>query len=303
MAKEKKKSKLFHRQSLRMPKDVTLNLPVTYRQLFKFTYRTNLTLLFRISITLSVFAIPLLIALYFRGAITAGITNSSTPETLTANIMSFQSWYGFVLFACFLILSFGLAGVFYVMKRHLQNEGVKYWRDLFYGIKTHGLKIFGMTFFYFGILTVLNYIINLFSFPSDVPYYAILLVIFIILQCLFFMQYTISIMTIIIYTCPFFKNLKNAFLMVFSKFPLCVLSLLCTVAPGIIVLEIGFAPVTFAFLIIYICLGFAHCVHVISLFNLYIFDECVNKRQFPEAYRKGLFQGEQVQPIDEGFHK
>lgn len=97
--------------------------------------------------------------------------------------------------------------------------------------------------------------------------------------------------------------LKNSFLMMFAKLPLCLLSLLCSAAPLIIVWAIGFAPVLYGFVLAYIAIGFGNSALVVTLFNCYIFDELVNKKQFPEAYRKGLFKGQQVNPTDEGFQE
>ena len=156
-------------------KDVTINLPINYWQLFKFTYRTNITLIFKISITLALFAIPLFTALYFRGVITTGITKQSAPADLTKNLMSFQGWYGFVVLAAFLILSIGICGVSYAMKRQLRNEGVMFFRDFKTGIKKNCLAFLGITLLYFGFLAILNYVLNLFWFKSEVPYYPILL--------------------------------------------------------------------------------------------------------------------------------
>ncbi len=283
-------------------KDVTINLPINYWQLFKFTYRTNITLLFKISITLALFAIPLFTALYFRGVITTGITKQSAPADLTKNLMSFQGWYGFVVLAAFLILSIGICGVSYVMKRQLRNEGVMFFRDFRTGIKKNCLAFLGITFLYFGFLAILNYVLNLFWFKSEIPYYPILLVIFIIISVLVFMMWTLAVMINMNYKCGFFMLLKSSFLLTFARFPHLLLSLICSVAPLIVTVTIGYVPVLFAAMVIYIAIGFGHSTLLISLINFYIFDELINKRQFPEAYRKGLFSGEQVQPIDEGFH-
>ena len=298
--KKKKTARNYSR--VQKHKDVTINLPINYRQLFKFTYRTNLTLIFKISIMLAIFAIPLFTALYFRGVITTGIVKESAPEALTKNLMSFQGWYGFVILGAFLILSIGICGVTYVMKRQLRNEGVMFLRDFKAGIRKNGVSFLVISFFYLGFLSALNYILNLFWFKSDIPYYAILLVVFIIISILVFMMWTLAVMTNMIYTCGVWMLIKSSFLLTFARFPHLLLSLILSISPLIVVIVIGYVPVLFAFMLIYIVIGFGHSILMITLMNLYIFDELINKRQFPEAYRKGLFSGEQVQPIDEGFH-
>lgn len=299
----KKKKSVRTYAALQKHKDVTLSLPINYRQLFKFTYRTNLTLIFKTSIMLALFAIPLFVAMYFRGVIVSGIVKESLKADLTKNLMSFQGWYGFVILAAFLIFSIGVAGIVNVFKRQLKNEGVMFLRDFNTGIKKNWLSTLLITFFYFGILTILNYIINLFWFKSEVPYYPILLVIFIIISVLVYMMWTLAVMIRQIYTCSVFMLFKNAFLMSFSRFPIVLLSTICSISPIIIVWVIGYVPVLFAMMVLYIVIGFGNAALVTCIFNLYIFDELVNKRQFPDRYREGLFAGEQVQPIDEGFSK
>ena len=297
-----KKKKAKRATGFKNTTDVTLSLPTTYKQLFKFTYKTNLLLIFKISLMITLFAIPLLLCLYIRTRIITGISEASAAEDLSKNIMSFQGWYGFVLLAAFIIFSIGVCGALYVMKKHIKNEGVIFMRDFFQGIKKNAFGTMGLTLFYFGILSILNYFINLFYFESEIPYYPILLVAFIIISIILYMMWVISISIYMTYTCPFFKLLKNSFLMMFAKLPLNLLSLVTTIAPFIIVWVIGFAPVLYGFTLAYVGIGFGNSILVISLINCYIFDELVNKKQFPEAYRKGLFNGE-VNPTDEGFQK
>jgi hypothetical protein len=295
------KKKALRESRFKDKRDVTLSLPSTYKQFFKFTYRTNLLLIFKTSLMLALFATPLLAALYARTRIITGLTESSDTENLAANIMGFQGWYSFVLLAAFLVFSLGATGALFVMKKHIFNEGVIFMRDFFFGIKKNGIGNLAITFFYFGILALLNYFINLFTFQSDIPYYPILLVTFVLISVLLYMMWVLSIMIRIIYTCPFRKLLKNSFLMVFAKLPINLLSLVTTAAPLIIVWAIGYAPVLYAFALAYVAILFGNSALVVALFNCYVFDELVNKKQFPEAYRKGLFDGGQENIVDEGF--
>ncbi len=297
----RKKKKALRESHFQGKRNAALSLPSTYRQLFGFTYRTNLLLVFKTSLMLALFATPLLIALYARTRIVTGLTQNSAAGEAAANIMGFQGWYGFVLLAAFLVFSIGATGALFVMKKHIFNEGVIFMRDFFAGIKKNGLGSLGITLFYFGILALLNYFINLFTFQSEIPYYAILLVAFILISVLTYMMWVLSIMIHMVYTCPFGTLLKNSFLMMFGKLPINLLSLLCTAAPFIVVWAIGYAPVLYAFALAYVALLFGNSALVVSLFNCYVFDELVNKKQFPEAYRKGLFSGGQGNVADEGF--
>ncbi len=295
MAKKKKAAKVKKQPS----SNETLDLPVSYPQLFKFTYKTNWLMILKASLMLAIFAIPLFIALYVRTRIVTGITETSNKEDVVINIMSFQGWFGFVILLSFLIFSIGVIGVMNVMKKHIKNEGVIFFRDFFEGIKKNWLSTVLITLLYFGILTIFNYLLNIYPGKSQVSYYALYLVIFIIISILIYMQWILAIGINMIYKCPFGQLLKNAFLMMLTKLPYCLLSLLVTAAPIIIVWFIGYTPVLFGFYLLYIAIGFGNSALLVSLINLYIYDELVNKKQFPEAYRQGLFDSKEVK--DEGF--
>lgn len=299
----KRKRRLKTYAALKKDKAVTLNLPISYRQLFKFTYRTNLTLILKVSIMLSLFALPLLTALFFRGVITTGLTNSNVGEDLVKNIMSFQGAYGFVILFSFIIFAIGLAGAINVMKKHLKNEGVMFLIDFKDGIIKNAIPTVLLSLLYFGFLTVANYVLNLFYFKSDFPYYGVFLVIFILLSILIYLMWTLAVMIKQLYECSFVMLLKSAFLITFAKLPYLVLSLLCSVSPLIIVWMIGYVPLLFGVLLFYIAIGFGNATLVTVIVNLYIFDEVINKHQFPDRYREGLFAGAEIHPIDEGFHK
>ncbi|OQC11190.1 MAG: hypothetical protein BWX74_00310 [Tenericutes bacterium ADurb.Bin087] len=299
----RRKKRLKTYAALTKEKAVTLSLPINYRQLFKFTYRTNLTLILKISIMLSLFAIPFLTALFFRGIITTGIANNTTAPQLAKNLMVFQGWYGFVILCAFLFFTVGLAGAINVMKKHLKNEGVIFLLDFKEGIRKNALSTLLLSLLYLGFLTTANYVLNLFYFESNFPFYAVFLVIFITLSVLIYMMWTIAIMIKQLYQCSFTMLLKSSFVITFAKLPYLLLSVLCSISPLIIAWIIGYVPLLFAILLLYIVIGFGNAILVSIIFNLYLFDELINKKQFPDRYREGLFSGEDIHPIDEGFHK
>lgn len=65
-----------------MDKDVTINLPVTRRQLFKFAYRRYLGFLIKLSLLLCLFAIPLMLVYILKGSISGQILNEFTNENI-----------------------------------------------------------------------------------------------------------------------------------------------------------------------------------------------------------------------------
>ncbi|HHT66782.1 MAG TPA: hypothetical protein GX010_00935 [Erysipelotrichaceae bacterium] len=277
-----------------------IGLPINYRHLFLFAYRTNFLYILKISLILSLFAIPFIIAVVFKGVIESSIAMDQTIEQdiINARIMSFRGLYGFVVSFTFIIFSIGFSGAISSMIRFLTNEGIQFKRDFLLGIKKNGIQIVLITAFYSIILSFLNFIINL---PSLLNWYPILLVVYTVVSVIMIGMYFINIEMVCIYQVSFFRSVKNSLLMFISRLPYALLLLITSIAPLVVCYMIDLNIVQYIAWLVYICIGFGHCVLVISLFSLYIFDETVNKKQFPEIYRKGLFNGEDVSFVDEGF--
>ena len=113
--------------------------------------------------------------------------------------------------------------------------------------------------------------------------------------------YLISLNIYQTYTVSFFKLIKNSFLVFISQLPIACLSLIFSILPLVVVYFFNITLMNFIAWLIYICLGFGHSVLTIVIFNLYMLDESVNKRQFKEIYRKGLFDSSNDVVVDEGF--
>jgi len=278
----------------------TAQLPVTYRKLFCFTYKTNLNLIFKISLIISLFSIPFIFSVIMKGILEAGISyDSSLSEVeINASIIHLRGIFGFVVATCFLPIGVGLAGCFYVMKQFLTNEGLLFKRDFKKGIKKNWKGFLGLSAIFSYSLALANYILNL---PSVASYYGVLLIIFVIISFIFLGVYFISLNIYQTYTVPFLRLIKNSFLVFISQLPNVCLSLICSLIPLVIIYFINIGLVQYIGWLVYICIGFGHSVLTIVIFNLYILDETVNKKQFKEIYRKGLFDSTSQEIVDEGF--
>lgn len=279
---------------------VTALLPVSYKQLFCFTYRTNLILLFKLSLVMSIFCLPFMASVLFKNIFEASISSNTalSNEEISVAILNFRSVYGFIISTCFLLVGIGLSGSFYVMKQYLTNEGMVFKRDFFKGIKKNWKGYLLLTALFAYSLAAANFVINLATVSS---YYGVLLILFVIISFCFLSVYLISLNIYQTYTVSFFKLIKNSFLVFISQLPIACLSLICSILPLVVAYFFNITLMNFIAWLIYICLGFGHSVLTIVIFNLYMLDESVNKRQFKEIYRKGLFDSSNDVVVDEGF--
>lgn len=289
------------RQIVSNQKQDEANLPISYKQLYKFTYRTNFMLILKVSLILALFSIPFIISVVFKGIMETNIMSIAdvSQEELYSRLMTFRSIYALVILIFFVVFSIGFAGALNVMKRFLTDEGVLFMRDFFDGIKKNSLQYMLITLFYGVILVGLNFVLNI---PQAINYYSVLLVIFIIISVILMGMYFLTLGISMTYKVSFFRMIKNAFLMFVVKLPFVLLMLICSIIPLVVCYMIPVALVYYIAILVYIAIGFGNAALVISLFSLYIFDETVNKKQFPEIYRKGLYNQKESELIDEGFN-
>ncbi|MCF0107393.1 MAG: hypothetical protein HUJ59_00045 [Bacilli bacterium] len=281
-----------------------LNLPVTYRELFLFTYKSNWLLLLKLSLLITVFALPLFLALFIEGGMETTIINGRDIVSDVAarkDLLLFRGTYGFVILICLMVFSLGLAGGLNVIHRFAHLEGCSLFRDFFKGIKTNGLWYALYTLIYGIVIFGFNYLLNLLYTVEGLAYYPFILIIFVILTVILTCVYIINLNAWLIYKCSFFRQIKNSFLIFISNLPLVLFELLITFAPLAVTYFIGNGIADLICFVIYMGIGFGNSMLVIILINSHIFDRVINKTQYPEIYRKGLFNKDEEKEFDEGF--
>ena len=92
-----------------------------------------------------------------------------------------------------------------------------------------------------------------------------------------------------IYTNRFFQLIKNSFLFTFSRLWKISGVLIITFIPLLIVSLFQSLIAAFIIYFAYIFIGFGYAVLFTTLYCHSVFDEMVNKTQFPSIYRKGLY--------------
>ena len=271
-------------------KSVLISLPVNRVQLFKFTFKTQWSMLVKVSLLLTVFAIPLFILGVVKGVVSSNIMfqMQQNPDNgeLLKQYFSQQIFLDIFNIPCFVILSLGFAGAYTVIKQFVFQEGFTFFKSFFQGIKKNGKEFALVTLFFSVIYYLLLFLQNYLSLMNFEVY--IMVTIFTtLISVLIFNMVIFAYCQIPIYTNRFFQLIKNSFLFTFSRLWKISGVLIITFIPLLIVSLFQSLIAAFIIYFAYIFIGFGYAVLFTTLYCHSVFDEMVNKTQYPSIYRKG----------------
>lgn len=274
----------------------TISLPISRQQQYKFLFKTNTTLIFKLSLLLLVFCAPL-IAQFFYILIGVGpILNKTGVNDIEKinNLFSFLRTMSLFLLISVPFLTIGVNGVTHVYKKFIYNDGFSLFRDFFKGIK-EGSKSYFVTFIY-TVLIVLG-LTGLFSINihENFTLFIVLLILFFILNLVLIIMYFFTIFLHQYYQLTFIQIIKNSFLLTFNKMHISFLIFL-SYSPMIVTYlldlllfsRITFLSITSCF--IYLVFLNTHNHFIFQLFAVSLFDKLINKTQYPDCYELGLYK-------------
>ena len=252
-------------------------LPVTRGKQVLYLYKSRFGIIVGIGLTLLLFSIPLIVFMVMNDLALSNI-DPNDAKALAFNNFIFQIFIVVYL----LIYSVAVSAVSNVIRTLLYSEGVFFFRDLFKGIKENILNNSLITLMY-GIIYLLAYFVMMitnFNALGLIPY------------ILFFIVFVPSYLWVIAET-TFYKN--NVFSFMKNSFFFLSKNILLTYA-----LAIGFLLpaicVFFKHILVKICIIVVYEFLIMPLFlfifysiSLNSFDKHVNSENYPEIYRKGLY--------------
>lgn len=257
------------------------NLPSTRRKQFFDNLSHRYKLLLLIGIVLTIFFIPLLAALIYRdSSITIIVAQNFEDEY--QKIFSIEIIYSLLTIPCFIILFVGLSGIMKIIKELVYSEPIFFKEDFIAGIKENWKSFIMIAIF----ISLFNIMDTLLSYSFNNIYIKTIPVSF-----NFALIFPLSFVGLLIsatYSNRFFITLKNSIVIYFRFFPTILLSYILTFG----VLTFRYIPIIFIkYSVIIIYLLFVLPITVLGSYEniTYIFDETVNKTQYPNYYKKGLF--------------
>ncbi len=277
-----------------------IDLPITRKDQFKKTYRYNFTFILKVSLLTSLFfiipAVGLFINSLIEGSILAKYNGDSSLQW--ENLLMYRRFASLSIIPFMLIISLGLAGTFYVMKRFIENQGVMLIQDFKIGIKDNAKRYLAITFFYSLIVSLLFLGANMFNKADQSIYYLSFLIFAILMSIILGIGYLYSLNIHISYEASLWECIYKGLLFSIKQIGWNLLMILSSITIFIVayllnVYLLNSNPIIIWIdILLFFVLGLGHSLLVTSLFIKNSFDKDINKKQFPEHYHKGLFDGE-----------
>ncbi len=258
------------------------NLPHNRKEQFFDIAKHRFFLLLGIGLIILLFSLPIFASMIYRDVLLMSVEASeATSAEKEATSFSVNLLFSFLFAFSLLILSVGLSGISKILRELIYDEPIFFKDDFFSGIKENArqhliLALFAGIFWFFA------------NFISLIANNFILKVIFVGVNIAFiFPPVFVGFFLANVYSNKFFKNLQSGFVIYFKAFPSVILTFVSIYAlsflqyvPLLIVKYLVMAALT----VIYV--PFAFLISFLNQIRLY--DELINKEQFPEYYHKGL---------------
>ena len=269
------------------------NLPKNRARQFFTIFRVEWKTLLLLNLLILLFFIPYFIVDVLRWVVcdsfwNAFVASSSNPEGdyVIAKFYVDMSYSGIMLFI-YPIISICLGGVFKIIQRCVYTEGVLFKEDFFIGIKKNYKQLIALSIIYGLFKVLLQFNISFCNLnPGNAAsiFEGVSIAIFygIIVPIIFF-----TASNLVTYKMSIFTGFSNSFKMYIKKIHICLIFSLILygityldLIPNIIVRIFVNAGIILLFSSLFILAWY--------LFSVSIFDEYINKDNYPEIYKKGL---------------
>ena len=269
--------------------DFTIDdLPKNRREVFLDCLKERFMLFLSMGLTLLVFALPLIVVTLLNDNALSGLyltfaDGGYSQEEYVALVRAANSMYSLFFIPCYVVLSVGLAGVMLVIRQLVWGEGVFFMQDMAEGIKSNGKNYVVIAF----ILGLLSFLLNTFLPLSTNPFYIVVIILFALLS---FPPTGFMVSQIVIYKNTFFKYLRDGVYLCVRKVPITLLFMVLFMLPSI--LGMNFLPflAKYIMLAIFFILPAPMLLTGWFLYTCSVFDEYINKEQYPEIHDKGVYR-------------
>ena len=263
------------------------SLPTTRKEAFKDVYIHNFKTIFSCGVTLLLFSLPLLAFLVIMNIGRLGMnTDTYSEEVLESVLFVWDLILNGGVFVLLYVILIGLMGVMRVLKLLVWQEGINFWHDFRVGVKEN---IKQMTLFYVigGLIYLATYCVYIFLLNFIVGLGLILLFTIIFLPMIFWAFYAINV-----YQTTFINYLKNGIFFYTRSVPWTLLFVIFIIWPFLMM----FVPLSgyvlfikYPILILLIIFYYPFLLIVGYLYSCFKFDQYINQENYPEIYRKGLY--------------
>lgn len=263
------------------------SLPTTRKEAFKDVYKHNFKTITLSGLMLLLFALPLIIFLVVMDFGKIGMTPERFNEQELKSVLFLWDIIvnvGAVILVYILLI--GLMGVMRVLKLLVWQEGIDFFYDFKVGIKEN-IKYFSLLYLFESIIFLGTYFVYIFLLNFLIGIWLMILFIIVFISIGLWSFFVINV-----YQTTLWNYIKNGVFFFSRSLPLTLLFVVMTVFPfflvfvplsGIVII-IKY-PLAMALLIFY----YPFIIIVGYLYSLSKFDFYINKDNYPEIYKKGLY--------------
>lgn len=263
--------------------------PFDRRDVFIGAFRSEYPTLLKVSLAMLVFAIPAI--LVFLWTMLEIYMLGDLGDAAMLELYTIQTRMYLWLIPAFAILSVGASGAFYVMRRLVWREDLHFFKDFCRGIKQNAPQSICAGVLFSVFVGALSYTVNTLNLNVKLgSAYWIVVILQAFLVAVAVMLLMFQYCSIAVYSDGMFKIVKNSFFLVWMSLPRTTLILLAALAP--ILLLLTFNSVYWIYLVVMIFMALVGFAYGILLFTLHahnVFDRFINKNNFPQIYKKGLY--------------
>lgn len=264
------------------------SLPTTRKEAFKDVYRHNFKTILSSGLMLLLFSLPLVLFLLFMDIGKMGINpDKFSQEQLTAVLLIWDLIVNGGSVLLLFVVLIGLMGIMRVLKLLVWQEGIDFFHDFKVGIKEN-FKHFTLLYLIFALLYLATYAVYIFLLNFFVGIWLILLYIIVFISMGIW-----ALIVVNVYQCSLWNYLKNAVFFYSKSLLLSIPFALLIVLPFFFVfipLSIITFSIKFPVVMVMIIFYYPFLIIVGYLYAFSKFDEFINRENYPEIYRKGLYE-------------
>ena len=259
--------------------------PKTRAKQFFDIFKHRFLELLKLSLLQTVFNMPLLVTIFLFWML---LSQSGLTVQSTTTVFLIQGGSLLISLPCSFV---GLTGSFYALKKLAYAEGEYASSAFFIGMKEEWKKglLIGLFAGISGAIAVIGiyfFLIYPVEMITWIKGFGIAIVIIQLIVVLIVCYYSLA--QVVVYTNTLRNMIKNSIIMALIRFPINLVLLI--LYPGGFIALICIMPYTMYVglgLMIFTC-AFGHLVWMMNTMSA--FDKYINKEQFPDYYRKGLYQ-------------
>lgn len=272
-------------------------LPINRKQLLSRCFRKNYGVILYVSLFMTLFSLPLVFVFVMTLAQLASYGGIEGEELVMLQYQ-LRSWFYLWSIPSLCVLSIGASGCFYVVKKLCWNESGRFIKDFGRGVKENAVKFLILTLLFALFVAGVCYLFDILTLNFNLGFFGvILLVLQVFLMIIALAMLMFQYCGAVLYKSSVFTLILNSFKLVFGTLPRTLVMLVVAFAPvGLIGLVWQWSWAYIILITVMALIGCGYTVLMTTLHCHYVYDKYVNKKQFPQIYRRGLFIASEGQP-------